>query len=98
MRLIAARVKTVTTLVHVDPEDAFALFTEDLDLWWKRGPRYRQQPEGDSVMRLEAGEGGRLVQVWPDGARADFELGRVRIWSPPSGDSTLMTSAPIRAI
>jgi hypothetical protein len=36
----------VTTFVGVSPEDAFAVFTEQIDQWWRRGPRFRG---GDSI-------------------------------------------------
>ncbi len=29
----------VTTLVAVDPATAFAVFTEEVDAWWRHGPR-----------------------------------------------------------
>src|SRR5205807_9172889 len=32
---------TVTTCVAVDPATAFTVFTEDIDRWWRRSPRYR---------------------------------------------------------
>jgi hypothetical protein len=30
---------TVTVTVAVDPAEAFLLFTRDINLWWRRGPR-----------------------------------------------------------
>ncbi len=35
----------VTTLVAADAELAFAVFTEEIDLWWRHGPRHRTQGE-----------------------------------------------------
>lgn len=72
-----------STLVAVDAATAFAVFTDEVDLWWKRGPRYRVNPGRDSAMRFEPGVGGRLLEVYDDDATDAFELGRVSIWEPP---------------
>ncbi len=69
----------VTTLVAVAPPRAFALFTEELDLWWRHGPRHRTLGTG-GMMQLEPGEGGRLLE---HGGVAPLELGRVVVWEPP---------------
>jgi uncharacterized protein YndB with AHSA1/START domain len=74
----------VTTLVAVDPATAFATFTEDLDLWWRKGPRYRPLAHPQGVMRLEPGVGGRLLEEYGPGAGERCELGRVRVWDPPA--------------
>jgi uncharacterized protein YndB with AHSA1/START domain len=73
----------VTTLVEVDPATAFTIFTEDVDAWWKEGPRYRVYPDRPSTMRFEPGVGGRLVEASDDTAAEDFEHGKVRVWDPP---------------
>jgi activator of HSP90 ATPase len=71
---------TATTVVAVDPATAFAVFTDEVDAWWGRGPRFRFRPEGDGVLRFEGGAGGRLIEVF-DADGADFyEVGRVRVW------------------
>jgi uncharacterized protein YndB with AHSA1/START domain len=71
-----------TTIVPADPAEAFALFTTEVDLWWRRGPRFRQGRGRPSVMRFEGGEGGRLVEVYTDEAGGAFEVGRVLTWKP----------------
>jgi uncharacterized protein YndB with AHSA1/START domain len=73
----------VTTVVAVDPATAFAVFTEDLDLWWRKGPRYRPLAHPNGVMQLEPGVGGRLLEVFGEDGGERFELGRVRVWKPP---------------
>jgi uncharacterized protein YndB with AHSA1/START domain len=70
---------SVSTVVAVDPERAFEVFTGEIDLWWRRGPRFRS-PERAGAMRFEPGEGGRLV--CEDEAGAVVEIGRVRVWKP----------------
>jgi uncharacterized protein YndB with AHSA1/START domain len=71
----------VTTVVAVDPKTAFAVFTEEVDVWWKHGKRFRTGERGVSCMRFEPGVGGRLIEVFNEAADP-FVLGRVRVWEP----------------
>lgn len=66
---------TVSTLVPAGPDEAFTIFTAEVDSWWRRTARYRQAPT-DSVVRFD---GHRLVEVSPAGAT---ELGRILVWEP----------------
>lgn len=68
----------VTTLVRVEPAEAFDVFTREIDTWWKRGPRYRV---GGGTLRFEGGRGGRLVESRSEG---EFEIGRILVWEPPA--------------
>lgn len=69
----------VSTVVDVDPETAFEVFTREVDRWWRSGPRFRPGP-GPGEMRFEEGVGGRLLQV--DDADQATELARIRVWEP----------------
>ena len=71
----------VTSRVEVDPGTAFRVFTEEVDAWWRAGPRFRWHPERGGTLRFEGGQGGRFVEVYPDGE--SFEVGRIRVWDPP---------------
>ena len=51
----------VTTVVPADPATAFEVFTSQVDLWWRRGPRFRQGLGRPSEMRFEGEAGGRLA-------------------------------------
>jgi uncharacterized protein YndB with AHSA1/START domain len=73
---------SVTTLVDVDPGTAFRIFTDDVDLWWRRGPLYRPEVEGNGKMRFEPGPGGRLLEAYETGKV--FEIGRILAWEPGS--------------
>lgn len=73
---------TVSTLVAVDPATAFAVFIDEVDVWWRRGPKYRTRPGSMSTMRFEPGVGGRLVEVFDEAAGDLFEIGRIRTWEP----------------
>lgn len=84
--MTAPEIVRVTTLVAVDPQVAFRVFTEEIDLWWRRSPQHR--PGGQYSAKLdkagtlafEGGPTGQLVESFPDGSR--FEIGRVLQWEP----------------
>lgn len=67
----------VTVFVAVSPHEAFETFTADVDLWWRRGPRFRAFP-GDSTLVFE--ERTRLVERSVEGA--EHVVGAVRAWEP----------------
>ena len=66
------------------PRDVvFAVFTGEIDAWWRRGKRFRLGEA--SVMQLEPGVGGRLVEtVTVRGREKVYEMGRVTAWEPPA--------------
>lgn len=84
--------------VAVTPSRAFEIFTAEINLWWRRGPRFRNAPGDRGVIAVEPGVGGRVFEsfsatVGEPGSvamsgflAADYvvELGRVKIWNPPS--------------
>lgn len=63
--------------VRCSVEHAFEVFTRRVDDWWPRGHRRFD----DSVLRLEGGVEGRLVEVSRSGE--EHELGGVLAWEPP---------------
>lgn len=71
--------------VAVAPEAAFRLFTEQMDLWWRRGRRFRIAPGDRGLMAMEPGVGGRVFESWHDeqGTERVHEIGRVQVWEPP---------------
>ena len=69
----------VTTFVEVAPGDAFAVFTEETNLWWRRGVKYRVSSEPDSALRFEPKVGGRLFETYPGG---EHVAGAVLAWEP----------------
>jgi uncharacterized protein YndB with AHSA1/START domain len=76
---------TVTVLVAVDRDVAFRIFTAEIDLWWRRGLKYRVAGTRRGIIRLEPGVGGRLFESFEtdDGVRV-VETGRVTSWEPPA--------------
>jgi hypothetical protein len=69
----------VTTFVEVSPSDAFEVFTEEVDLWWRRGPRFRGGGPSSELRFERDAEGRRLVE---QSGEEIFEIGRVRVWEP----------------
>ncbi len=80
--MIAGDGVRVTVTVGVAPDVAFAVFTTEIDRWWRRGPKYRVAGREPGVLVLEPREGGRLFESYADGA-ALHEAGRVVVWDPP---------------
>ncbi len=84
MTASAGDVAVVTVFVAVSPEDAFEVFTQETDLWWGRGPKYRIAGRRSSRIAFEARVGGRLFETYEqgDGARL-FVSGTITEWEPP---------------
>jgi len=68
--------------VHVDPLTAFTAFTEELDLWWVRGPINSYGAGKLVAMRCEPGVGGRLLEVYDRDSGEGLELARITVWEP----------------
>lgn len=73
-RSVSSRVE-----VSVDPDAAFTAFTDELDLWWVRGPINHFDGGRTRAVRCERGVGGRLLEVYDDDV---LELGRITVWEP----------------
>ena len=72
--------------VAVDPDTAFRAFTEELDLWWVRGP-INFWSEGHRVVevRCEPGVGGRIMEVLDKPVSDDvFIRAHITAWEPPA--------------
>jgi hypothetical protein len=50
---IAGDEAVVTVLVRVAPDDAFRIFTEEIDQWWRRGLKYRMAGKRRGFVHLE---------------------------------------------
>jgi len=76
---------TVTVFVAVAPDVAFEVFTREVDLWWKQGPRYRIAGRRRGLLHFEPGVGGRLFESFEtDSGSPTFEVGRITAWEPPA--------------
>ena len=75
---------SVTVTVDVEPAVAFEVFTNDIDLWWRRDVAYRVAGRKPGTLVLEGKLGGRLFEQneGPAGP-AVYEAGRITAWDPP---------------
>lgn len=72
----------VTVRVAAPRDVAFAVFTGEVDAWWRHGRKYRMHDP--STMELEPGVGGVLRETWrEDGVVHVRTLGVVTTWDPP---------------
>ena len=77
----------VSALLTVPPAEAFRVFTEEIEQWWRRGLKYRVQGPGRGILHLEPGVGGRLFEQFAGeggAACAVVQTGTVRVWQPPT--------------
>ena len=74
----------VTVTVAADPATAFAVFTEQTDLWWRRGPKFRVSGREPGLVSFELGMNGRLMETMetPTGIRVAV-MGHITAWEPP---------------
>ena len=70
-----------STIVELGPADAFEVFTDEVDAWWRTGPRFRPGGRRGGALAFEPGPGGHLAEHYDDGA-ASVELARVLAWEP----------------
>jgi uncharacterized protein YndB with AHSA1/START domain len=84
MTALVGDAATVTVSVRVSIEDAFAVFTEEIDLWWRVGPKYRIAGKRPGRLYIEGGASGRLFESYQvaSGERT-FEVGKILEWNPP---------------
>jgi uncharacterized glyoxalase superfamily protein PhnB len=68
--------------VGVDPLTAFSVFTDELDLWWVRGPINNHGAGKLVAMRCEPGVGGRLLEIYDRDSGEGLELARITAWEP----------------
>jgi uncharacterized protein YndB with AHSA1/START domain len=76
-------IATAEVTVDTTPSDAFAMFTDEIGLWWRTGTPYWNDAERGVSIRLEPGVGGRFVEVYDIDSGEGFEVGRVTVWEPP---------------
>jgi uncharacterized glyoxalase superfamily protein PhnB len=77
-----ARSSSSVVEVAVDPLTAFTVFTDELDLWWVRGPINAYDSGRLVEMRCEPGVGGRILEVYDAKSGEGLELARITVWEP----------------
>lgn len=68
-----------TVVVQVPADEAFAVFTDEIDAWWPSA--YTWAKDTLDTFAIEPGEGGRCFERGPHGFECDW--GRVLAWEPP---------------
>jgi uncharacterized glyoxalase superfamily protein PhnB len=76
--------RTVSSSVEVaaDPAAAFAIFTEEVGLWWQQGPINFYDSSRAHGKRIEPGVGGRVLEVYDLDTGEGLELARITEWEP----------------
>jgi len=77
-----ARSRSSMVDVAADPLTAFTVFTDELDLWWVRGPINAYDSGRLVEMRCEPGVGGRILEVYDAETGEGLELARITVWEP----------------
>ena len=72
-----------TVSVAVPPERAFRPFTEEIKLWWRRGPRFRNVHGDQGIICVEPRVSGRVFESVGEGANEIVcEVGKSKLWQP----------------
>jgi len=75
----------VTVTVDVEPAVAFEVFTQEIDMWWRRDVAYRVAGRKPGTLVLEGKVGGRLFEEYEGPAGlCVHEAGRITAWEPPT--------------
>ena len=75
----------VSVAVGVPPEVAFRIFTEEIDMWWRRGLKYRIAGTSRGIIEMEPRQGGRLFESFESASGTEIiEIGKITVWEPPS--------------
>lgn len=65
------------------PEEAFQVFTDQVDHWWKREPRYRFLARRTGPMKFEEADGKiRLCQIYERRPDIRADIATADIWQP----------------
>ena len=72
----------VALRIRAAPERVFEAFTHEIAIWWKPNGLFQFTPRSPGVLAFEPGVGGRFTETLPSGKV--FEIGRIRVWEPPS--------------
>lgn len=73
----------VSVAVGVPPDEAFRIFTEEVDLWWRRGARFRHAGARRGIVCIEPRLDGRVFESVDGVPPIVIEIGVVVAWEPP---------------
>lgn len=72
----------VALRIGASPERVFEAFVSEIDRWWHHNGLFQFTVGRTGRMAFEPGPDGRLTETYDDGSV--FEVGRIRVWEPPS--------------
>ena len=72
----------VALRVAASPDEAFERFTGEIGAWWRPSALFQFTAGKSGRLAFESGAGGRLIESYDDGTV--FEIGRIRVWEPPT--------------
>ena len=72
----------VALRISAPPDRVFDAFTTEIDRWWRPNRLFQFTGGRSGRMAFEPGAGGRLTETYDDGDV--FEVGRIRVWEPPT--------------
>jgi uncharacterized glyoxalase superfamily protein PhnB len=78
----AGRPVSSEVTVGVSRQEAFRAFTDEMDLWWVRGPINFYDSSRAVARVCEPGVGGRILEVYDRGPDDVLELARITDWQP----------------
>jgi activator of HSP90 ATPase len=70
----------VALRVAATPARAFAVFTGEIEVWWRPNELFEFTPRGAGKLAFSGGLGGRLIETLPTGEV--FEIGEIAAWEP----------------
>jgi len=77
-----ARSVSSSVTVSVSPHVAFTAFTDEMDLWWVRGPINFFDSARAVSMVCEPGVGGRILETYGSDQSDALEIARITAWQP----------------
>jgi len=80
--LTGPRSVTSAVTVSASPQTAFTAFTDEIDLWWVRGPINFFDSARAIKMVCERGVGGRILEMYGSDPEDALELARITAWEP----------------
>lgn len=79
---------SASVFIRAAVDDAFDVFTREIDLWWRTGPAYRIAGRRRGQLVFEPRLGGRLFETFESESRNKpeghtIQVGEVVGWEPP---------------
>jgi len=73
---------TTSVEVPVTPAQAFELWTDGINRWWRKGTYYWNDRHRARGLRFEPYPGGRFIEVYDETTGEGLEIGRISVWEP----------------